>query len=309
MVNSQCEHGDKRVFELRLHRQLRLASFAMPASNDRVRLETTLRTWSQFPLIDSFSLQAEEFDFWRQQTGIEDADDLEQHIVKIQRDAYAVFPYGCIRYFSFLRCVLRVSFTVRDMTVISAIFQLEDRQCAGLRQSDQIGGRASGGDPQVGSYDMIRLFRSNAETFPAVFLPGDIFDTTHLAPASIDGVNDRALAHRVPSLRVVPPLKSLTSLNALRGHVAAIHAGAFFHLFSEERQTGLARALASLLSSEPGSMIVGWQAGAPHNGVRVITRAPDHSPRATSPALSQFCHSPESWAELWDGARSSRRGA
>ena len=48
-------------------------------------------------------------------------------------------------------------------------------------------------------------------------------------------------------------------------------------------------------------MIVGSQAGAPHKGVRVITRAPDHVPRTTSPALSQFCHSPESWTELWDG--------
>ena len=148
-----------------------------------------------------------------------------------------------------------------------------------------------------------KLFRSTAEAFPAVFLPGDIFDPAHVSPTSeVDGVNGRvewSLSHD-PGWPA-PLLKSLTSLNPLRGHVAAVHAGALFHLFSEERQTTLALALAGLLSPEPGSMIVGSQAGAPHKGVRVITRAPDHVPRATSPALSQFCHSPESWTELWDG--------
>ena len=140
------------------------------------------------------------------------------------------------------------------------------------------------------------MFRSTAEAFPAVFLPGDIFDPAHLSPTS-------EVNYSLPpdAERPVPPLTSLTSLNPLRGRVAAIHAGALFHLFSEEQQGTLARALASLLSPEPGSMIVGSQAGAPHKGVRVITRAPDHVPRATSSVLSQFCHSPESWTELWDG--------
>ena len=149
-----------------------------------------------------------------------------------------------------------------------------------------------------------KLFRSSAETFPAVFLPGDIFDPTHLAPPPANIINDPALAH-APGSPGMPPLKLLTSLNPLRGHVSAIHAGAFFHLFSKDRQTVLARSLASLLSSAPGSMIVGWQAGAPHKGVRVITQAPDHTPRAASQipvlSVSQFCHSPESWVELWDG--------
>ncbi|PIL34360.1 hypothetical protein GSI_03135 [Ganoderma sinense ZZ0214-1] len=75
-----------------------------------------------------------------------------------------------------------------------------------------------------------RLFCSTADTFPAVFLPGDIFDLTHLDPVSAE---DRTLLHRGPT--PMPPLRSLTSLSPLRGYVAAIHAGAFFHLFSEER--------------------------------------------------------------------------
>ncbi len=152
-----------------------------------------------------------------------------------------------------------------------------------------------------------KLFCSTAETFPAAFLPGDIFDPAHLSPQAISvdaGVTDRTrtpshFPSSVPSL-----LKSLSSLNPLRCHVTAIHAGAVFHLFSEERQLTLARALASLLLPAPGSMIVGQQAGAPHKGVRVITRAPEHTPRTSaSPPLtiSLFCYSPESWAELWDG--------
>lgn len=91
-----------------------------------------------------------------------------------------------------------------------------------------------------------------------------------------------------------PSLSGLTTLTPLLGHVSAIHASSFFHLFDEPQQLELARALAGLLSPEPGSLIFGEHGGKPEKGYRT-----DAPPRASGDY--QFCHSPESWTELWDG--------
>jgi hypothetical protein len=89
-----------------------------------------------------------------------------------------------------------------------------------------------------------------------------------------------------------PDLRSLTSLNPLRGRVFTIHASSLFHLFNEEKQQILARALAGLLSPDPGSMIFGVQLGAAEKGLQ---------PSLSGRARGLWCHSPESWTELWDG--------
>ena len=63
-----------------------------------------------------------------------------------------------------------------------------------------------------------------------------------------------------------------------------------FHLFEEDGQLKAAKALASLLTPEPGSMIFGWHVAAPERKEFV-------NPRGEK----IYCHSPESWKELWDG--------
>jgi len=83
-------------------------------------------------------------------------------------------------------------------------------------------------------------------------------------------------------------------LTPLSGHLSAIHASSFFHLFDEPQQFELARALAGLLSPEPGSLIFGEHGAKPVKGYRT-----DAPPRQDG--TYQFCHSPESWTELWDG--------
>lgn len=123
-------------------------------------------------------------------------------------------------------------------------------------------------------------FRSTPETFPVAFVEGDAFDPSILEPVS--PFNDVPKTPR-------PALSSLTSLNPLRGHVSVIHAAAFFHMFNEERQVKLARALAGLLSFEPGSVIFGSHIG---NSVKRFYES-SHG--------SMFQHSPDSWKELWDG--------
>lgn len=132
-----------------------------------------------------------------------------------------------------------------------------------------------------------RLFKSSPETLPVTFIPGDIFDPTYLAlspPLSA-----------LPSTPA-PALPGLSSLTPLQGHVSAIHASMFFHLFDEAKQLELARRLASLLSLAPGSLILGRQVAAPIKGPRdAVSRAPDQ------PVVRLFCHTPASWAALWDG--------
>jgi hypothetical protein len=91
-----------------------------------------------------------------------------------------------------------------------------------------------------------------------------------------------------------PDLKSITSLNPLLGHVSAICAASFFHLFDESGQHQIAQKFASLISPLPGSTIFGAHRGSPVKGM--IRR----TPIGDQPS-QRFCHSPDSWKELWDG--------
>lgn len=131
-----------------------------------------------------------------------------------------------------------------------------------------------------------RLFNSTPESFPVPFVPGDAFDEgflKHVPPFYEDPETS------------VPPLSALTALTPLLGHVSAIHASSLFHLFDEERQFQLARSLAGLLSPQPGSFIFGQHFGRPEKGFRVEQGALGQT------GSYMFCHSPESWKELWDG--------
>ena len=134
-----------------------------------------------------------------------------------------------------------------------------------------------------------KLFRTTQETYPIAFIPGDAFDAKHL-----DVVPPLASAHEPTGLPEGSALDlgSLTSLNPLHGRVSALHASSFFHLFSEARQLHIARALAGLLSPEPGSVIFGLHVGKADKGFISYTVYEDRQ---------MFCHSPESWAQLWDG--------
>jgi len=124
------------------------------------------------------------------------------------------------------------------------------------------------------------LFKSTPDSFPATFIAGDAFNPEFLKP--------HAPFYEAPQTGP-PELSSLTSLTPLQGHISIIHASSFFHLFGEEGQLQLAKSLASLLSPLPGSMIFGIHRGSETKGVREIE------------SRDRFCHSPESWEELWDG--------
>ena len=127
-----------------------------------------------------------------------------------------------------------------------------------------------------------KLFKTTPETFPVSFIPADAFDSTYLAPCE--------LPTQVPTEPLLP-LPELKTLTPLVGRLSAIHTSAFFHLFPEEKQLELAKRIAPLLSPEPGSVIFGVHGGLPKKGFR---------DRKNSHGIYMFCHSPETWKELWE---------
>ncbi|KAK0470264.1 uncharacterized protein EV420DRAFT_1499437 [Desarmillaria tabescens] len=236
-----------------------------------------------------YALEEDEAAFFKAQTGIEDEDALKHHILTIQEEAYKVHPYSCIRRFAFAK--LKIS---RQPCYQQLLNLGKDRK--GAVYADI--GCCFGNDPrkavvdgypveQVIASDLHpefwelghRLFKSTAETFPARFIPADIFQLKGLTKDS-----------DAPSSSI-PELSQVQSLAELRGNISAIHTSSFFHLFDEEGQFEIAKIMAALLSSEPGSMIFGSHSGLQEKGFR-----PNIGRRS-----SMFCHSPESWRSLWDG--------
>ena len=128
------------------------------------------------------------------------------------------------------------------------------------------------------------LFKTTPATYPISFVPGDALDPSML---QIVPPFDEA-----PSTEK-PDLSTLTSLNPLAGRCTVIYASNFFHVFSEENQLNLARALAGLLSPLPGSMICGEHVGNSQKGV--------FHQELAGKILQVFQHSPESWSAMWDG--------
>jgi len=126
------------------------------------------------------------------------------------------------------------------------------------------------------------LYRTSPSTFPALFISGDIFDPNVLSQDVLGS----------PALRP-DNLSSLTSLNSLKGHVSAIHASLFFHLFDEETQLDAARRTATLLCPEKGSVIFGRHYVRSTQGTRTEVLA-------DGTVHTQFWHSPESWRQLWE---------
>ncbi|CDO70894.1 hypothetical protein BN946_scf184829.g2 [Trametes cinnabarina] len=250
-----------------------------------------------FPLDESMLyMDPNELQFMRTQTGIMDEDDLKKHILQVQAEAYEVYPYPCIRRFGFIR------FKLGLLPAYEKVLKLGKERAGailldvGCCFGDDVRKAAADGFPakQIVATDLHpeywnlghKLFRSTKESFPATFVPGDVFDPAHIEVIPpLDAT---------PS-ELPPDLSSLTSLNPLRGHVSVIHASSFFHLFDEETQERVARALASLLSPLPGSVILGTHSGNAGPGLR----ADIYGPKGDTFTL--FCQSANALEEMWDG--------
>ncbi|KAJ6550312.1 hypothetical protein B0H19DRAFT_1298862 [Mycena capillaripes] len=248
------------------------------------------------PIRNAKSRQEEDFAFVKEQTGIHDADALKRHIIAVQTKAYAIYAFPCIWDFRFAKT--RMSRFPAYQDVLKLGREREDAILLdlGCCCGTDIRELARDGFPM---HNMIasdiladfwdighELFNSTPETFPVVFLAGDAVNPAFLEPSTP--------AQRGDISDAPPPLATLTSLTPLRGHVSVIHASALFHLFPEAEQLRLARALAGLLLPLPGSLIIGYHVGQRWKGLGPRMRVSSEGKR-------MFCHSPESWREMWEG--------
>lgn len=127
------------------------------------------------------------------------------------------------------------------------------------------------------------LFNTTPETYPISFVCGDALDPNILQ--IVPPFDEPPSTER-------PDLSTLTSLNPLAGRCAVIYAANIFHMFSEENQLHLAKALAGLLSPQSGSMICGEHSGNKQKGI--------FHEDIQGWKVEIFQHSPESWSAVWD---------
>ncbi|KAJ6504201.1 hypothetical protein C8R47DRAFT_1210286 [Mycena vitilis] len=239
-----------------------------------------------------FTMEDEDLAFLKAQSGIQDPDALKQHVLAIQAKAYDLYGHNCIRRFSFTKPkistfpvyphVLALGREGGIVLDLGCCFGTDIRKCwsDGVPPQNLL---ASDLRPVFWNLGH-ELFQSTPETFPIAFIAGDALNPDFLAPSA---------PLRSPSevSGPAPPLTSLTSLTPLLGHVSAIHISSVFHLFFEPEQLQLARALAGLLSPAPGSVIFGSHGG------RRVKGFNEHG--YCSGGHHMFCHSPESWREMW----------
>ncbi|TFK75136.1 hypothetical protein BDN72DRAFT_559671 [Pluteus cervinus] len=247
------------------------------------------------PLDESlYALNDVEKAFFKELTSIQDDEELKQHVISVQEKAYAVYGYPCIRRFAFTSLKishlpaytavqkLRIERPGAILLDIGCCFGNDTRKAVhdGWPVENAI---ASDLQPEFWTYGH-ELFRSTPSTFPAAFISGNAFDSTFISPHPVFTSSSPPTNPRPSSLGDV------TALTQLQGHISAIHASSFFHLFDEANQFELAERVASLLSPLPGSILFGSHAGIPVAGIRQHPFG-----------VGMFCHSPESWTELWDG--------
>jgi len=243
-----------------------------------------------------YALGEDELAFFKTQTGIIDEEELKEHIIKVQTEAYAVHPYPCIRGFAFARLKISRFQAYKELLRLGkerpgALF-LDIGCCFGndIRKAVADGfpiDQVIGSDLRPEYWELgHKLFNSTPETFPAAFVPGDAFSEEFLR---------WELLRDTPLTTPAPDLHSLKTLTPLSGRVSVIHASAFFHLFDESNQFRLAHLLSSLLSPEPGLIIFGGHVGAKVKGMHI--REYSGLPETRR---ERFAHSPESWMELWE---------
>ncbi|KAI0647278.1 hypothetical protein C8Q79DRAFT_617841 [Trametes meyenii] len=240
-------------------------------------------------------LAPNELQFFQAQTGIADVDALLAHIHSITHEAYTVYPYPCIRWYTFVK-ITGVHHPAYPFVLTRGIcpshgggILIDIGCCFGT----DVRAFVQGGYPadKIIAFDIRqelwdlghRLFKTSSHNFPIEFVQGNIFDLEPYLPSD-HSPNSGALQPRIAKTEVSPPPLALKI-----GQASAVYAGHLFHLFTEGDQRRVARILVGLLSRRPGSIIFGRHRGLSRAGLN----------RAVPSGISMFCHSPDSWSEMW----------
>ncbi|KAF8517680.1 hypothetical protein BU17DRAFT_49425 [Hysterangium stoloniferum] len=243
-------------------------------------------------------LNEKELSFFKEQTGLLNDEEVRQRIISVQQKAYEISTYPCVRRFLFAKFNVTRSPAYKRVLTVGKTRKNPIFLDVGCSLGTDIRALISDGYPSqsVVGFDLVQplwvlgheLFGSTGETFPVPFVEGDILDN------SVVGGSEPLPRPPLTTAVVTtdpPSVQGLTnSLLPLHGHVSAIYTGLFFHVFSEEVQTDVARRLAALLSPLPGSIIFGIHVGLPEKG--------QHYDGAGGRYM--FCHSPDSWRTMWE---------
>ncbi|KAH9443202.1 hypothetical protein MJO28_014656 [Puccinia striiformis f. sp. tritici] len=233
---------------------------------------------------------ASQLSFFQSATGITDSKQLKEHIISIAKEAYDVFPYPCIwaLYFCKTRVITHPAYAeVLELSKnedcrpifldVGSFAGIDLRQVVhtGMKPENVMGTDLIDDWAKIGN----KLFNGNG-VIP--FVKGDIFcnsffdRSTPSPPAFMDSTSIQ--------------LNQLESLNPLKQKVRFITCNSVFHLFDEERQTELARRLASLLNNQKsGSTIFGTHVG-----------SDDCYLLEGTGKRGMFMHSPETWKKMWE---------
>ncbi|KAF8520803.1 hypothetical protein BU17DRAFT_46301 [Hysterangium stoloniferum] len=237
------------------------------------------------PLDESlYSLDPRLARLFKQSTGIWDEDQLKAHILKVQAEAYAAYPYPCIRLFSFTQLAV-TEYSLYNDIIRHGRTQPEALLLEiGVGFGNDIRKMVADGYPihKIVLTDISaplwdighRLFCSSARTFPVKFIQADIFDHNALSP-------------HVPPPPIRPDIRYIQTLTPLKGYATTITLQMVFHLWDLKLQIQLARRIAALLSPIRGSVVVGRQMGDKHARTLMISKKP------------HYLHNPESWERMW----------
>ncbi|KAI0826567.1 hypothetical protein BC628DRAFT_1419076 [Trametes gibbosa] len=223
----------------------------------------------------------------------EDDDKLKKIVGDVQKRAYEMYPYPCIRAFHF------VSLMMATNDVYPAVLETGKRDrtsllldlgcCMGtdVRKVVQDGYPANqvlGCDIRPEYITLGHELFADAGRSPIRFFTANVFD---LSPAP-SAAESSPTAAPEDLEKLLSPSTVITDLAQLRGALTHVYAGALFHLFDEETQYALALRVAALLRRRPGAVVFGR-----HQGLEEEGYVDDHLGR------KRYGHSEASWPRLW----------
>ncbi|KAJ3766268.1 hypothetical protein FB446DRAFT_767477 [Lentinula raphanica] len=227
-----------------------------------------------------YQLDDDEKLFFKRESGIQDDEELRRDIISVQIKAFTVRTLAIARILP-LKVLKNHRLKLGRLPAYTRLLKLGRERKDGIFVDI---GCCFGNDVRKAVQDGFlventlatdlrrghEMFKSTPQTFPTLFVEGDILKLEFLMPVI-------PFTKENPPTTSDPSLNKITSLNALRGHVSAIFTGAYFHPFNEEQQELIARKLAGGISSSKGT----WG--------------------PTGHDYQMFCYSSQSWKELWEG--------
>ncbi|CAI7676960.1 unnamed protein product [Penicillium pancosmium] len=195
------------------------------------------------------------------------SDQVLQHVVDVRERAYSVFPYPCIGSFRFL------DLSIPQSPVYAEVLQ---RLKSGEKLLDV--GCAIGQELRQLVYDGVP-----SENIYASDLRRDFFEIGYDLFADRGTLNcDFIVAD------IFDPNSDL--VKKLTGKVSIVNAASFFHLFPWEKQVEAIKRVITFLRPEPGSLLIGRQAG----------RTDPEDPDDKENAPGNYRHDLATWKRMWE---------